>query len=153
VKHSMSLSRSLAGLALTLCLSVPALALAETDRLVALLHEFMAGASVDDAVVHERFWADELVYTSSSGARFGKAEILAALASPGEPSGAVYTAEDIDVRLHGEVAVVTFRLVARRAGERPEEFYNTGVFTLRGDAWRAVAWQATRIPSAEQHPQ
>ena len=153
MNHSMSLSRSLVGLALTLCLSVPALALAETDRLVALLHEFMAGASVDDAVVHERFWADELVYTSSSGARFGKAEILAALASPGEPSGAVYTAEDIDVRLHGEVAVVTFRLVARRAGEQPEEFYNTGVFTLRGDAWRAVAWQATRIPSAEQHPQ
>lgn len=153
MNHSMSLSRSLVGLALTLCLSVPALALAETDRLVALLHEFMAGASVDDAVVHERFWADELVYTSSSGARFGKAEILAALASPGEPSGAVYTAEDIDVRLHGEVAVVTFRLVARRAGQQPEEFYNTGVFTLRGDAWRAVAWQATRIPSAEQHPQ
>jgi hypothetical protein len=147
----MSLSRLLASLALSLCLSVPAMA--ETDRLVALLHEFMAGASVNDAVMHERFWADELVYTSSSGARFGKAEILAGLVSPGEPSGVVYTAEEIDVRLHGEVAVVAFRLVARRAGERPEAFYNTGVFTLRGDAWRAVAWQATRIPSAEQQPQ
>lgn len=150
MKHSMSLSRLLAGLALGLCLSLPATA--ETDRLVALLHEFMAGASVNDPVMHERFWADELVYTSSSGARFGKAEILAGLATPGEPSGVVYTAEEIDVRLHGEVAVVTFRLVARRAGERPEEFYNTGVFSLRGDAWRAVAWQATRIPSAEQQP-
>jgi len=150
VKHSMNLARGLAGLALTLCLSLPALA--ETDRLVALLHEFMAGASVEDAAMHERFWADELIYTSSSGARFGKAEILAALASPGEPSSAVYSAEDIDVRLHGEVAVVAFRLVARRAGQPPEEFYNTGVFTSRGGAWRAVAWQATRIPSADQQP-
>jgi hypothetical protein len=144
-------SRWLSCLVLGWCLSLPALAQAETDRLVALLHEFMAGASVNDVAMHERFWSEELVYTSSSGARFGKAEILAALESPGELSGVVYTAEDIDVRLHDEVAVVTFRLVARRAGQQPEEFYNTGVFTLHGGAWQAVAWQATRIPSAEQH--
>jgi len=121
-------------------------AAADTERLVALLHEFMAGASVNDVGVHQRFWDDELVYTSSAGARFGKAEILASLAAATAASGVVYTAEDVDVRLHGhgQVAVVTFRLVARYPDERREDFYNTGVFRLRDGDWRAVTWQATR---------
>lgn len=131
-----------AGLALLLGLLAPAAA--DTERLVALLHEFMAGASLNDAGVHERFWDDELVYTSSAGARFGKAEILAGLAGGGEAAGPVYAAEEIDVRLHGSIAVVTFLLVARHADDRREHFYNTGVFRLRDGEWRAVTWQATR---------
>ena len=125
---------------------------AETDRLNALLHEFMVGASNNDASMHQRFWDEELVYTSSAGTRFGKAEILAGLAAATGPSGVVYTAEDVDIRLHGHVAVVTFRLLARYADDRQEDFYNTGVFRLHDRDWRAVTWQATRRPSAEQQP-
>jgi len=44
-----------------------------------LLDNFLAGATINDAAVHERFWADDLVYTSSAGARFGKAEIMSGL--------------------------------------------------------------------------
>ena len=44
--------------------------------LVAMLHEFLAGASRGDVAAHERFWADELVYTSSSGSRTDKQQII-----------------------------------------------------------------------------
>lgn len=135
---------------LLLCMATDAAP--DTERLGALLHEFMAGASINDVGVHERFWADELVYTSSGGARFGKAEILAGVRAAKGPSTVVYSAEDVDVRLHGSVAVITFRLVANHADGTREEFYNTGVFSLHDGDWRAVTWQATRRPSAEQQP-
>lgn len=54
---------------------VPAIAIAsDTDTLATLLHEFLATADEEEA--HQRFWAEDLVYTSSSGLRFGKADIL-----------------------------------------------------------------------------
>jgi ketosteroid isomerase-like protein len=116
----------------------------DADRLRALLHEFMAGASRDDAAVHDRFWDEALVYTSSAGARFGKAEIMAGLQAPAGPSGVEYTAEDIDLRLHGELAVITFRLVGTEGDGTRQEYLNTGVFRLRDRQWRAITWQATR---------
>lgn len=139
---SSGLVRLASGLVLLVGLLAPAAA--DTERLVALLHEFMAGASVNDVGVHQRFWDDELVYTSSAGARFGKAEILGGLGGGNDSTGPVYAAEEIDVRLHGSIAVVTFLLVARHADDRREHFYNTGVFRLRDGEWRAVTWQATR---------
>jgi hypothetical protein len=48
----------------------------DAAALQALLAEFLAGASTNDPAAHERFWADSLVYTGSSGRRIGKAEIL-----------------------------------------------------------------------------
>lgn len=124
-------------------------------RLLALLDEFLAGASVNDRAVHERFWADDLVYTSSSGARFGKQAILdgidaGAEAPPGPPVR--YWAEEAQVMQFGDTAVVAFRLMREAQGEsgaEPERnaYFNTGTFVLRDGAWRAVAWQATAIPS------
>jgi hypothetical protein len=108
----------------------------------------MAGASNNDAAVHDRFWDDELVYTSSAGTRFGKPEILSGLRGPAGPGGTGYKAEEIDVRRHGEIAVITFRLVASHADETRQEYFNTGVFRLRDGEWRAVTWQATRVAEA-----
>jgi hypothetical protein len=134
-------------LSLVVSLAMAASATADTgsERLLDLLHEFMAGASNNDAEVHDRFWDEELVYTSSGGARFGKPEIMSGLRGPAGPAGIEYTAEEIDVRLHGEIAVITFRLVATQADRANQEYFNTGVFRLRDGHWRAVAWQATRV--------
>jgi ketosteroid isomerase-like protein len=123
----------------------------DADRLRTLLHEFMAGASRDDAAVHDRFWDETLVYTSSAGARFGKAEIMAGLQAPAGPGGVEYTAEDIDVRLHGDLAVITFRLVGAEADGTRQEYLNTGVFQLRDRQWRAITWQATRAANSDPH--
>lgn len=122
------------------------------EELTHLLNEFLAGASVNDLDAHRRFWAEDLIYTSSGGERFGKADILDRNTAPEEPAAGdepevVYGAEDIRIQQYGDTAIVAFRLVANQA-DPPEttEFFNTGTFLRRNDQWQAVAWQATRIP-------
>lgn len=122
---------------------------AELKRLLAW---FLDGASRNDAAVHERFWAEELVYTRSAGVRTDKAGILADVrkgADPAEPPTA-YSAEDVDVRQYGDTAIVAFRLVGKVGGDNPDtlNFLNTGTFLKRNGEWRAIAWQATRMPLA-----
>ena len=118
----------------------------ETEGLGALLQEFLANA--DRRAAHERFWAEDLVYTSSSGTRFGKAEILAGLSDDGIAAGEpVYSARDVDIRPYGDMAVVAFRLVATAADGSEEMYFNTGTFLCGDRGWQAVAWQATRIPA------
>jgi hypothetical protein len=124
---------------------------ADTDaaQVRSLLNEFMAGASRNDAAMHDRFWDDALVYTSSSGMRFGKPELMSSLDGPAGADDPQYAAAEVDVQLHGEIAVITFRLVASRAGQVIQEYFNTGVLRRRDGEWRAVTWQATRILESE----
>lgn len=126
---------------------------AADETLVALLDEFLAGASRNDIAVHQRFWSDDLVYTSSSGERFGKADIISSMQGAGaDETGAPameYGREALLVRVYDDMAVITFRLVGTHQAEPPTvvRFYNTGVFLLRDGQWRAIAWQATKIPA------
>src|SRR5207237_8685293 len=48
----------------------------DADELTKLLKDFLAGASRNDAAVHDRFWADDLIYTASAGRRIWKADIM-----------------------------------------------------------------------------
>jgi ketosteroid isomerase-like protein len=116
--------------------------------LTILLHEFLAGVS--EAEVHDRFWADDLVYTSSRGTRTNKAEIMQGFddadgADNGE-TGPVYAAEDIVIKVYGSTAVVAFTLVATGADAASQNYFNTGTFVKRAGRWQVVAWQATEIP-------
>lgn len=126
-------------------------------ELTRLLGEFLAGASRSDAAAHDRFWADELVYTGSSGRRVGKADILkdvrsAPAAGPGDPK-TTYGAEDVRVQQYGDTAIVAFRLVGtteREGRSAAQSYLNTGTFLKRNGQWRVVAWQATRLPAPEE---
>jgi hypothetical protein len=86
----------------------------DADDLTSMLHEFLAGAG--EAAAHERFWADDLIYTSSRGTRTNKAEIMRGFGDAddgdSEEAGPVYTAEDIQIQVYGTMAVVAFKLVA-----------------------------------------
>jgi uncharacterized protein YciI len=120
------------------------------EELTALLSEFLAGASRNDAAVHERFWADDLVYTRAAGEWLDKAGILHGVrsapgAKPGEPV-TTYTSEDVRIRQYGDTAVVAFRLVGTTGAATAESYLNTGTFVKRDGRWQAVAWQATRVP-------
>lgn len=141
---------------------------ADARALQQLLNDFLA--DVDKAAMHDRFWAEDLVYTSSSGSRRGKAEIMASFdtaPAPGEevagPTAAdsasaqpavpavTYGAEEVRIREYGDAATVAFRLVAEFAATAEEpasrrEFFNTGTFVKRDERWQVVAWQATTIP-------
>ena len=116
--------------------------------IAALLTEFLLKNA--DPAQHDRFWADDLVYTSSAAKVQGKADIMksmresAAKESP-EPRPA-YGAEDIVVRAYGDMAALNFRLVARNPDGTTTYYRNSGTFLHRNGRWQAVTWQATREP-------
>ena len=143
-------------LILALALVAQSAVASDDEEITSMLHHFLAHSSTEAA--HQRFWADDLVYTSSAGLRFGKAEILAGYESSGEEEAAsgdeeppmVYSGEEVDVRVYGDMAVVAFKLVGtptnEAAGADVLYYYNTGTFLKRDDIWQVVAWQATKIP-------
>jgi ketosteroid isomerase-like protein len=127
----------------------------DAAELTKLLQDFLAGAGKNDVAMHDRFWADELVYTSSLGRRKGKADIMRELraettATPKPEEGTtVYTAEETRIQQYGDTAIVAFRLVATtdKAGTKEVKNYlNTGTFLKRKGKWQVVAWQATAMP-------
>jgi ketosteroid isomerase-like protein len=135
-------------------LSQTALAYSQSSKdageLVSLLNEFLAGASHNDIAVHDRFWADDLIYTRSSGVRTNKADMMRNLRNSSAPKPddprTVYTAEDIQIHQYGETAVVAFRLVAtttKGTSTEVSNYLNTGTFVKHSGEWRAVAWQST----------
>ena len=137
-------------LLLALPISSPALAGDDEAVLTAKLQHFLANA--DKREVHEAFWSDDLVYSSSSGLRFGKADIMQGFDTAAETDdgpAVSYSGEEIDIRMYADVAVVAFKLVGTPAdGSAKLYYYNTGTFLKRDGVWRAVAWQATSIPPA-----
>lgn len=159
-----SLARTLTVFLVLLLSSAPAGA--DTDdsaELTAMLNTFLAGASIDDAAAHDRFWAEDLIYTTSGGLRISKADIMGEMSAPPADSTAepltAYTAEDIRIQQYGDTAIVAFRLVGTTptadAGAAPVvlNYFNTGTFLRREGEWRVVAWQATRIPPGQQSGQ
>lgn len=140
-------------LTLTIAFAVRAQAATDAAELTQLLNEFLAGASRNDAAIHDRFWADELVYTGSGGRRRSKADVMKDVRSApapktGEPT-TNYSAEDIRVQQYGNTAIVAFRLVGatvRNGSAQVANFFNTGTLIKREGKWQVVAWQATRIP-------
>lgn len=126
-------------------------------ELTRLLTDFLAGASRNDAAMHDRFWAEDLIYTTSSAKRIGKADILRdvrgeASAPPGDEK-TIYTAEEIRIQQYGTTAIVAFRLVGTTTkGGKTEvaNYLNTGTFLKREGKWQAVSWQATKMPAKDE---
>lgn len=127
----------------------------DKKALTQLLHDFMKGASENDPAMHDRFWAEDLIYTSSSGDRFGKAEIMAGFGeeentdSEAESTSATYSAEDIQIQVYDDMAIVAFRLVGRtetEEGIETDRYLNSGTFVKRDGQWKVVNWQATKMP-------
>jgi len=140
---------------------LPAQTAPDAAELTKLLQDFLAGASKNDIAMHDRFWADELVYTSALGRRKSKADIMRELrdetkAAPKPEEGTtVYTAEDIRIQQYGDTAVVAFRLVATtdKAGTKTvANYFNTGTFLKRNGKWQVIAWQATALPKESPTP-
>jgi ketosteroid isomerase-like protein len=129
----------------------------DAAELTKLLKEFLDGASRNDAATHDRFWAEDLIYTGSAGRRIGKADIMRNLRSSPAPRPedltTTYSAEDIRIQQYGNAAVVAFRLVSTtRKGGKTEvsNNLNTGTFLKRSGKWQVVSWQSTRMPRPEE---
>ena len=102
---------------------------------------------------HDRWWAEDLVYTTSAGLVKTKPMIMQAFvdaAKPGAPKAeprAHYSAEDVLVRIYGDTAALTFRLVARNADGTVATFRNSGTLLRRSGKWQVITWQATKEPT------
>ena len=142
-----------AALFIFLACGLPAQTAPDAAELTKLLQDFLAGAGRNDAAMHERFWADDLIYTASAGRRIGKADIMKEVREEGSPKPGnettVFSAEDIRIQQYGDTAIVAFRLVGTtdKTGKKTVNNYlNTGTFLKRDGKWQAVAWQATKMP-------
>jgi hypothetical protein len=126
-------------------------------ELTKLLNDFLAGASRNDPAMHERFWAEDLIYTRSAGRRVSKADIMRDLRNapapkPDDPK-TVYTAEDVRIQQYGDTAIVAFRLVATTDADgvkQVQNLLNSGTFLKRDGKWQVVNWQSTRMPRTEE---
>lgn len=143
-------------LTLALILFIPLTQADDKTVLTKLLHDFLSGQTAQH---HQDFWADDLVYTSSNGTRFGKADIMAGFENSQEEekdakekseevSVVTYSGTDVDVRVYDDVAIVAFKLVAKENGKVIQTYFNTGTFQKRDNRWQAIAWQATKIPKS-----
>src|SRR5438309_7538318 len=142
---------------LTLALGLQAQTAPDSSEITRLLKDFLAGASRNEAAMHDRFWAEDLIYTGSSGRRIGKADIMrdqrSSPAPKSETSATIYTAEDIRIQQYGNTAVVAFRLVGATQREGKTEianYLNSGTFLKRNGKWQVVNWQATRMPRSDE---
>lgn len=140
-------------LIISLCIvGMPQLSQAQNDNsreeLVQLLNEFLEGAGNNDAEMHDRFWAEDLIYTSSSGERFGKEKLMEGVRQPttAESENKItWTAEDIQINIYNEMAVLAFKLVGSgNSGAVVNTYLNSGTFIKRNGSWKAVNWQATK---------
>jgi hypothetical protein len=138
---------------LTLALNAQPQTAPDAGELTRLLKEFLVGASRNDAAMHDRFWAEDLIYTGSSGRRIGKADIMrdvrsAPVPKPGDPK-ITYSAEDIRIQQYGDTAILAFRLVGTTERDKKvvvTNYLNTGTFIKRNGKRQVVSWQATRMP-------
>ena len=143
-------------LTLATALTVHAQTAPDAAELTKLLNDFLAGASRNDAAMHDRFWAEDVIYTGSAGRRRGKADIMKDVRSAPAPkpgdAKTTYTAEDVRIQQYGNTAIVAFRLVGTTEKDGKIEvskYLNTGTFLKRKGKWQVVSWQATKAASAE----
>lgn len=121
-------------------------------ELTGMLRLFLDDAAHGTRAGFEKFFADDVIYTRSTGVVVTKSEILKNVENlkPTDESKTTYAAEDITVHEYADTAVVAFRLAARtehKDGKVETDHYrNTGTFLRRNGRWRVIAWQATRVP-------
>ncbi len=150
IRINQSLSLLIVSLLMTL--NLQAQTAPDADELTRLLKEFLVGASRDDTATHDRFWAEDLIYTGSSGRRIGKADIMrgqrsAPAPKPGDPT-TTYGAEDVRIQQYGDTAIVAFRLIGKTEKDGKitvSSYLNSGTFLKRSGKWQVVNWQATRM--------
>jgi len=141
---------------LTLSLGVHAQSAPDAAQLTKLLNDFLAGASSNDAAMHDRFWAEDLIYTGSGGRRRNKTDVMHDVRSAPAPKAGdpktTYTAEDVRIQQYGTTAIVAFRLVGTTVKDgttQVSNYLNSGTFLKRKGKWQVVNWQATRVPRTD----
>ena len=114
-------------------------------EIIELEQERLKAFARDDKPAFERLVTDDLSITHSSGQVANKAEVMAIMrkSTPERPLPALST-EDVKVRVYGDAAVMTGRLVeTARDGRRVVVFSFTNTYIKQNGRWRMSAGQLT----------
>lgn len=112
-----------------------------------LEHERLRAFAQDDKATFEQLVTDDLTMTHSSGEVADKAELMAVMrpSTPERPLPALST-EDVKVRVYGDAAVMTGRLVeTARDGRRVFVLRFTNTYIKQKGRWRMSAGQLTTL--------
>ena len=100
-----------------------------------------------DQQTFERIVADDFTRTDESGKFATKAEEKELIQAPPASVNASLTNEDIKVRVYGETAVVTGRIVSKVQDSLNFQSRFTDTFVKRKGRWQVVARHYSRIPA------
>ena len=121
----------------------------ETFELLGLEARRCDGMVAADVGALDQLLSDDLSWTHSSARQDTKASFLAGLQAGGTRYLEIRRSDE-QVRLHGEVAVVTGIAHMRaiiNGEERQLRNRYTNVWTKSEKGWRMIAWQSTAVPS------
>jgi ketosteroid isomerase-like protein len=102
----------------------------------------------EDMEALERFLADDLTYSHTTGWTETKSEFLSTVESR-KIDYVSMSPEDLEVRVYGDVAVMTgLSKMQGAVGDRKVSFTIRFLDVSRrvGDSWQLVAWQSVRMP-------
>jgi ketosteroid isomerase-like protein len=136
-------------LALVAPIHVSAQASNAEQEVRAVLKQMIDADLNGDAAVLDRTTTDDYTITRDNGVVRNKIETLDGIKT-GNTKFESFTTSDVNVRVYGETAVVTFLadIKGSRAGkDMSGQFREVRVFVKRGGKWRAVMAQRTRIAS------
>ena len=112
-----------------------------------LENEWLNSYLKGDKQTFERIVADDFTRTDESGKFATKAEEKELIQAPPASVKASLTNEDIKVRVYGETAVVTGRIVSKVQDSLNFQSRFTDTFVKRKGRWQVVARHYSRIPA------
>ena len=101
-----------------------------------------------DAATLEQIWTDDYTFTNGAGETHTKAERLAHLKSGATSLDSISEAEDMKVRIHGNVAVVTSRVTIKgqyTGKQASGQFRSINVWVKGAAGWQLIANQLTPV--------
>lgn len=116
--------------------------LSDHDTLIALNRDYIASVEHGDVRRFEEILADDFLCSNPDSSLANKAQFLAQTARPVTIAGLV--AEDVQIRLFGDIAIIHARTRYRTADGEQRQGRYTDVWARRGERWLAVSAHVTR---------
>lgn len=102
------------------------------------------GAVKQDAAALNRFLADDLQYAHAGGQTQNKEQYIAAVRK-GPPRYESFTFNDLNVRMYGDVGVLTGFVDVKMVGRDSFRVRTLQVYTKKDGHWQMAAHQSTRL--------
>src|SRR5688572_22979736 len=117
------------------------------QKLKRLEDEWLSSYLRGDKQTFDRIVADDFTRTDESAKFATKAEERALVQAPPASVNASLTNEDLQVRVYGDSAIVTGRIVSKVQGSLSFQSRFTDTFIKRGGRWQVVARHYSRVPT------